>query len=668
MAVAHWLQNTLLRAGHAAAAQLELPREVGTAEAWLRAARALDMAETRIAEDVAKRFHLGVADTGHTSAGVEKLVPESVVRRFLVLPLRENEREIVVATANPTDLDAEQALAFASGRNVLFEIAPPAVITAAIEAHYPPEREVRSLLERVDTRPAESLRIVDELAGAAKKAHGGESAAVAKLINLILRAAFDRRASALEITQAAGSGAVNFLVDGVWSRFMQLPVPSMNHVINRLRLLGNVGIANRGWSHDGGARIRMEGRTYDLRVRATAESGVQHATVRIYDQQFSPSLEEAGLSESAEQAVRSLLRGSGLVLIAAPPGSGRKTLLNAMLRDVTRAGRTAISVEDATRADLPGVVQQHADRGRTAEVVDDAGPSDVLAISRVEDGPTAHAALRAAGDRLVIISIPAATALDAIRHLVALGVPADGLAGVLRGMLAVRLVRRLCDACARPGDGGNQERQPVGCTACDRVGFRGVVPLAGVTIFDDGMATALRASAWVRLAERLGEAHALETDAGLHVEAGRTTTSEIERVLGPAPDSAPSAAAEPVVLVADDDPMIVALARTILESDGVRVLEATDGHEALERIAERHDVGLLIVDLDMPRLDGHQVVDRLKRDVRTAGLPIVVLTASTNPDDEARALERGADDYLRKPIDPPRFLARVRAVMRRTRG
>jgi len=79
-------------------------------------------------------------------------------------------------------------------------------------------------------------------------------------------------------------------------------------------------------------------------------------------------------------------------------------------------------------------------------------------------------------------------------------------------------------------------------------------------------------------------------------------------------------------------------------------------------------VSLVVVDLDMPRLDGHGVVAQIKRDVKTAGVPVVVLTASTNPADEARALERGADDYIRKPIDPPRFLARIRAVLRRTRG
>ena len=123
-----------------------------------------------------------------------------------------------------------------------------------------------------------------------------------------------------------------------------------------------------------------------------------------------------------------------------------------------------------------------------------------------------------------------------------------------------------------------------------------------------------------------------------------------------------------MVLVADDDPLIRLLARTVLEADGLTAAEAEDGVDALKQIEERPDIDLLVLDLDMPRLDGQGVLGRLKRDVRTAGLPVIVLTASANPADEARALERGAADYIRKPIDPPRFQARVRAVLRRNRG
>jgi CheY-like chemotaxis protein len=159
----------------------------------------------------------------------------------------------------------------------------------------------------------------------------------------------------------------------------------------------------------------------------------------------------------------------------------------------------------------------------------------------------------------------------------------------------------------------------------------------------------------------------LRAEAHGRVARGETTAEEVARALGTPAVTAPSAD-RPVVLIADDDPLIRLLARTVLETDGLAVVEAEDGVQALERLSATKGISLVVLDLDMPKLDGHGVVAELKRNVTTAGLPVVVLTASTNPVDEARALERGADDYIRKPIDPPRFLARVRAVLRRTRG
>jgi CheY-like chemotaxis protein len=160
------------------------------------------------------------------------------------------------------------------------------------------------------------------------------------------------------------------------------------------------------------------------------------------------------------------------------------------------------------------------------------------------------------------------------------------------------------------------------------------------------------------------------------VRDGETTLEEMERVLGEAADEAaaaveapPSSPASPTspptVLLTDDDAMLRYLAASILETGGYRVLQAKDGAEALELLAAGPDISLLVTDLQMPGMSGEELVKRLRTRSDTSLLPVIVLTGTDEYETEARLMDAGADDYIRKPIDPPRFLARVKAALRR---
>jgi len=119
------------------------------------------------------------------------------------------------------------------------------------------------------------------------------------------------------------------------------------------------------------------------------------------------------------------------------------------------------------------------------------------------------------------------------------------------------------------------------------------------------------------------------------------------------------------ILVADDDPQMRRLIRSILERDGFEVTEAADGLDALEAL-EAHPVDLVVLDIDMPRLDGLGVLEELRARVKTSSVPVIVLTARTD-DTEARVLDLGAQDFLSKPVQPQSLQARVKAVLRRTK-
>ena len=129
---------------------------------------------------------------------------------------------------------------------------------------------------------------------------------------------------------------------------------------------------------------------------------------------------------------------------------------------------------------------------------------------------------------------------------------------------------------------------------------------------------------------------------------------------GDEPDEAP-------IMMVDDDPEDRLLVRTLLQKHGFEVEEARDGEQALARIRQGPAPALLVLDLELPVLDGREVLARLRSEPSTAALPVIVLTGSPDPEDEYRLMEEGADDYLRKPLDPPRFIARVKAALRRAR-
>jgi DNA-binding response OmpR family regulator len=118
------------------------------------------------------------------------------------------------------------------------------------------------------------------------------------------------------------------------------------------------------------------------------------------------------------------------------------------------------------------------------------------------------------------------------------------------------------------------------------------------------------------------------------------------------------------VLVTDDEPITRMLVKLLLEREKFTVLEATNGREAVE-IATRERPDLLLIDLNMPEMDGYEAIQRMRRDLSLATLPIVVVTAEDGPGIERRVLELGADDYIVKPFDPEILLSRVNAVFRR---
>ncbi len=691
----HWLRTVVERADLDPLPADALPAGITAVAAWDAVCEATGLSHTALAQRVADHYRLALADLTKVEARTLRLIPDTFARRHTVVPLRETDRDLAVATCDPTDLEAEQSLAFASGRRPVFEIATPDALAMAIEQHYSPTRVVASLLEGLRQEDADLVQLVE--AGPAEEVglEEVEAEPVVRLTSLILREAILQRASDLHFEPGREGGRVRFRVDGVMRTHMQLPMPALNRVLSRLKIMGRLDIADRLRPQDGKARIVVEGREYDLRISTVPTRDAEKAVLRVLDTGAAKALGEIGMPPEELDRFRALLgQRDGILVVTGPTGSGKSTTLYAALREIATEEVNIMTVEDPVEYELAGITQIQVEpkRGVTFAAALRSilrQDPDVILVGEIRDLETAEMAVQAAmTGHLVLATLHTNDAVGVVQRLLDLGLERPAIADSIRGVLAQRLVRRVCEACARPaGDGPLPEdearlaerygRRPArvaaGCEKCGQSGYRGRLPVTELMIVDEAMRRMIARgdeSGAILGVARAGGMRLLDEVALDHAAAGRTTLSEIGRELGEPAAVGPQAedGDQPHLLLVDDDAVNRTLARTLLAKHGYRITEAGDGVEALECLAGRDTFSLMVLDLDMPRKGGREVLQQVRATVATAGLPVVVLTGTHDEASEIELMDAGADDYIRKPIDPPRFVSRIKAALRRAAG
>jgi CheY-like chemotaxis protein len=280
---------------------------------------------------------------------------------------------------------------------------------------------------------------------------------------------------------------------------------------------------------------------------------------------------------------------------------------------------------------------------------------------------------------LVLTSLHTTDAATAVTRLMNLGIEPFKIAESLTAVVAQRLIRCLCPHCRHTYDElearrrGTSHRLPAipagpgpGCQHCKQTGYLGRTPIAELlTPAETLRATIARGATAhdIRMAMHAAGMPSMRQRALELVAAGVTSIDEVNRVLA-ADERETIARSRNRVLVADDEPITRMLVKFLLERERYEVLEAVNGREAAE-IASRERPDLLLIDLNMPEMDGYQAIAQLRRGLAPVTMPIVVLTSETGPGIERRVIDLGADDYILKPFDPEVLLSRVRSVFRR---
>jgi type II secretory ATPase GspE/PulE/Tfp pilus assembly ATPase PilB-like protein/ActR/RegA family two-component response regulator len=689
----HWLARVAERAGLEGNRPI-VPPDTDAKEAWAVVTRAYKVEDSRLCELVATYFRLEVADFGAGDPNAPLLVPEALARRYHVYPLYETDRHLLVATCDPTQVEAERALGFSTGRTTVFQVASPNAIQEILDDRFSPDLAIESLLVdfNVDDLDDDAVKLVEEMGPESISSEDAAATPVVKLTNLIIRDAIAQVASDIHIEPGRRVGVIRYRVDGVLRKHMDLPMAAMNRVISRIKILSQLDIADRLRPQDGKAHVRVQNLSYDLRVSTIpAGRSDEKCVIRILDSNAQETLDDLSLPPYELERLRQLINlREGIVLVTGPTGSGKTTTLYGALREMADGKVNIMTVEDPIEYELAQITQTQVETkkgvtfGTALRAILRQDP-DVILVGEIRDQETAETASHAAmTGHLVLATVHANDAVSAVARLAAIGLPFGTIASTLRGTIAQRLLRKICAACAEPVRGkltpeeqrltDQHEVEPmvraVGCNECGFTGYKGRLPVNEVMLAGPRFLAAVEArKGWQTL-------HRIAIQGGMRpmhqvaldwVSQSKTTLVEVERALGEhrVGDEIKEDTGPARILVVDDDEEARLMAAGILEEEGFEVSIAKDGYEAVERLKADPGFSMVILDLTMPGMDGRKVLDNIRGSKDTAAIPVLISTAFGGDEVEIELLEAGADDFLEKTGDARRYLARVKAVLRR---
>ena len=419
--------------------------------------------------------------------------------------------------------------------------------------------ELQRLVERITTRSDRAIQLerdgdTDDATTDVRDL--ANQPPVVRYVNLLVRDAYDIGASDihLEATRAGLSARVR--VDGVLVPALEPPADLHHAIVSRIKLLAELDIAERRRPQDGRIRVRLEARELDLRVSTVPTMFGESVVLRLLDRGGKlVSLEELGMShELLQDVARIAARPHGMMLVTGPTGSGKTTTLYACLAQRDQRSEKIVTVEDPVEYQMTGVTQVPVHRqsgvtfGAALRSILRQDP-DVVMIGEMRDPETAEIAVQAAmTGHLVFSTLHTNDAIGAVARLLDLGVPEYLVAATLEGVLAQRLVRRICDGCRSSYTPSAQlvaqlVLQPIGhvtlqrglgCEGCRGTGFRGRIGLFELLIVTDELKEGITRRA--SRAELRGIAEAsgmvpLRVDGWTKVQSGLTTIEEVLRVV-----------------------------------------------------------------------------------------------------------------------------------------
>lgn len=484
-----------------------------------------------IARALSRQHGLEYADVNklHIMSDAFSCVPESMAKRHVIMPVRIENKTLITILSDPLNIEGIKEVEFYSGMKVHPMVGARDAIIEAINYNY-----------RFDNLVENAAGVSSPGVDTPDVAEEEIAAPIINLVNMLLSEAVGKRASDIHIEPSKDHLIVRFRIDGVLVERTRFHPWIHRPLTSRIKILSRINITERRLPQDGGFRTRIGGRDVDMRVSTLPVTGGEKTVIRILDQsQTMAALEDLGLSGGHYNQINSLIqRKKGIILVTGPTGSGKTTTLYSIINRIKSGMINIVTVEDPVEYKIKGInqVQVKPDIGltfaRCLRSILRQDP-DVILIGEIRDEETAEIAFRAAmTGHLVLSTLHTNDAVSTITRLIDIGIPRYIIASTVIGIIAQRLVRRLCPSCKKPGE--DNRFIPAGCYLCSRTGYSGrsgvfeiftITPAVREIIVSGGDEDAIK-----RSVVGTGVRGLLE-DAFDKVKKGITTTEEVYRVI-----------------------------------------------------------------------------------------------------------------------------------------
>jgi type IV pilus assembly protein PilB len=455
--------------------------------------------EGRLAQ--AKSMHFGYEfinlDELEISQSMVELVPESVARENIVIPVGEEGGRLKIAVEDPMNFDVMQKLQFILNREIEMVMAPKESILTAINRSYG-----QTETESVDSMLMEFTETAidfteSELTEATIAAEDDESSPIVRLVNLIISEAVNMRASDIHVEPFEDRVRIRYRIDGVLIERDTPPRRLLGAMVSRIKVMGRIDIAEKRRPQDGRIKTRIGGKDYDLRVSVLPTNHGQGIVLRILDREnIKVGIRNLGFGEDNYRKFQQIIRRpNGIFLVTGPTGSGKTTTLYSALGELNRPDRKIITAEDPVEYYLPGINQVEVKSkiglnfARIVRAMLRQAPNVIL-VGEIRDTETADMAIQASlTGHLVFSTLHTNDAPSSITRLIDMGVQPFLVASSVMAIMAQRLVRVVCSKCGEPYQPHASEleqfefseeqlanaqcRRGRGCNHCQHTGYHG---------------------------------------------------------------------------------------------------------------------------------------------------------------------------------------------------
>jgi type IV pilus assembly protein PilB len=482
-----------------------------------------------------------------------RMVPRDTAKRHRLLPLDYDpaQRRMTIAIADPNDIVALDKLRALISTDLLIDtvLAGESEIARGIDQHYGYELSIDGILHEIETGEIDFRSL--------STSSDEYSQPVVRLIDALLTDAVKRDASDIHFEPEASFLRIRYRIDGILRQIRALHKSYWSAMAVRLKVMSGMNIAETRAPQDGRISMNISGRAVDFRCAAQPTIHGENLVLRILDRQKGiVPLDKIGLDEAQQEQLRRMMaRPEGIILVTGPTGSGKTTTLYSMLNQINEEGINIMTLEDPVEYPMAMIRQTSIAESAKLDFANGIRSMmrqdpDVILVGEIRDADTAEMAFRAAmTGHQVFSTLHTNSALGAIPRLLDIGVLPDIMSGNIIGVIAQRLVRRLCPHCRKPYPAGKEElriigaehfRQtpvlyrPSGCQHCEYQGYRGRLAILEILRLDsdlDDLIVRRATNRDIRIAAIAKGFRTLAEDGLRRVTEGATSLEEVARVV-----------------------------------------------------------------------------------------------------------------------------------------